>query len=107
MDKVSVSVGPFEVEDPLQLSDWNQPLSFMKSRHVEKIEGEVLQQESWRAKDKVRILENSLFVTDTRHALLRADENVERSACHVYELRRGPSRCRKNCPLCSKGVLDR
>eukprot|EP00731_Ephydatia_muelleri_P028434 Em0020g78a len=54
MDKVSVSVGPFEVEDPLQLSDWSQPLSFMKSRHIEKIEGEVLQQESWRAKDKMK-----------------------------------------------------
>lgn len=88
MDKVSVSVGPFEVEDPSQLSDWSLPLSFMKSRHVEKIEGEVLQQESWRTKDKVSVqCGNAYILLNVFHA----DENVECGSCHVHEFRCGPS----------------
>ena len=50
---MSGNVDPFAVEDPSELPDWRVPLSFMKSRHSEKIEGEPEPQDSWRMKDRV------------------------------------------------------
>ena len=46
-------VDPFAVAAPGELPDWRLPLSFMKARHLEKIEasGET---EEWRMKDRVR-----------------------------------------------------
>lgn len=51
---LSMPVDPFAVEDPSELTDWRLPLSFMKSRHTEKIEGDQIPEESWRMKDRVR-----------------------------------------------------
>ena len=51
---LSMPVDPFAVEDPSELPDWRLPLSFMKSRHIEKIEGDQITEESWRMKDRVR-----------------------------------------------------
>ena len=49
---MGVVVDPFSVAEPSELPDWRLPLSFMKSRHVEKIQawGEV---EEWRIRDRV------------------------------------------------------
>ena len=41
------------LEDQSTLSDWNLPLSFMKNRHKEKIEGMEKSENSWRMKDRV------------------------------------------------------
>lgn len=49
-----VNVDPFEVPDPSELPDWRLPLSFMKSRHLEEIQGEEPTEDSWRIKDRVR-----------------------------------------------------
>lgn len=51
---LSMHVDPFAVEDPSELPDWRLPLSFMKSRHTEKIKGDELTEDSWRMKDRVR-----------------------------------------------------
>ena len=51
---LSMHVDPFAVEDPSELPDWRLPLSFMKSRHTEKIKGDELSEDSWRMKDRVR-----------------------------------------------------
>ena len=51
---LSMHVDPFAVEDPSELPDWRLPLSFMKSRHTEKIEGDQITEDSWRMKDRVR-----------------------------------------------------
>ena len=51
---LSMHVDPFAVEDPSELPDWRLPLSFMKSRHTEKIEGDQITKDSWRMKDRVR-----------------------------------------------------
>lgn len=40
-------------DDQSALSDWNLPLSFMKNRHKEKIEGIEKSENSWRMKDRV------------------------------------------------------
>ena len=42
------------MEDASELSDWNIPLSFMKSRHLEVIEGLEDEGTSWRIKDRMR-----------------------------------------------------
>ena len=49
---MGVVVDPFSVAEPSELPDWRLPLSFMKSRHVEKIQarGEV---DEWRIRDRV------------------------------------------------------
>ena len=54
---LSMHVDPFAVEDPSELPDWRLPLSFMKSRHTEKIKGDELSEDSWRMKDRVRRVE--------------------------------------------------
>ena len=54
---LSMHVDPFAVEDPSELPDWRLPLSFMKSRHTEKIKGDELGEDSWRMKDRVRRVE--------------------------------------------------
>lgn len=46
---------PFAVEDPLSLSDWMVPVSFMKSRHFSGVDSREskLSHDSWRVKDRV------------------------------------------------------
>jgi len=51
---LSMHVDPFAVEDPSELPDWRLPLSFMKSRHTEKIKGDELSEDSWRMKDRMK-----------------------------------------------------
>ena len=48
-------VDPFAVEDPSELSDWQIPLSFMKSRHssVADAKDGKSSNDSWRVKDRV------------------------------------------------------
>ena len=53
MDKLLDVEKLFRVEDASELSDWNIPLSFMKSRHLEVIEGLEDEGTSWRIKDRV------------------------------------------------------
>jgi regulator-associated protein of mTOR len=50
---MGVVVDPFSVAEPSELPDWRLPLSFMKSRHVEKIQarGEV---DEWRIRDRMK-----------------------------------------------------
>ena len=52
MVSLNVSVDPFAVADPSELPDWRLPLSFMKSRHVEKIEAS-RENDEWRMRDRV------------------------------------------------------
>lgn len=47
------TVDPFAVEDPSELEDWHVPVSFMKSRHSERIRAEPPPEEAWRMKDRV------------------------------------------------------
>ena len=54
MDKLLDVERLFRVEDASELADWNIPLSFMKSRHLELIEGLEEEGTSWRIKDRVR-----------------------------------------------------
>lgn len=49
---LNVTVDPFAVAEPSELPDWRLPLSFMKSRHVEKIET-THESDEWRMKDRV------------------------------------------------------
>lgn len=51
-------VDPFAVEDPSELSDWQIPLSFMKSRHssVADTKDGKSTNDSWRVKDRVSSL---------------------------------------------------
>ena len=53
MASLAVNVDPFAVAEPSDLPDWRLPLSFMKSRHAEKIEAPQ-EPEEWRMKDRVR-----------------------------------------------------
>ena len=53
MDKLLDVEKLFRVEDASELADWNIPLSFMKSRHLEDIEGLEEEGTSWRIKDRV------------------------------------------------------
>ena len=53
------TVDPFAVEDPSELEDWHVPVSFMKSRHSEKIRAEPPPEEAWRMKDRVSGAESS------------------------------------------------
>ena len=46
-------------QDTSELADWNIPLSFMKSRHLEAIEGMEADGSSWRIKDRVRVHNNA------------------------------------------------
>lgn len=48
-------VDPFAVEDPADLTDWQIPLSFMKSRHSSVAESKEsrVANDSWRVKDRV------------------------------------------------------
>ena len=48
------AVDPFAVAAPGELPDWRLPLSFMKTRHLEKIEVSK-ETEEWRMKDRVRV----------------------------------------------------
>lgn len=49
---LNVTVDPFAVAEPSELPDWRLPLSFMKARHVEKIET-TQESDEWRMKDRV------------------------------------------------------
>lgn len=51
-------VDPFAVEDPSELSDWQIPLSFMKSRHSSVADTKDVKSsnDSWRVKDRVSSL---------------------------------------------------
>lgn len=49
---LNVTVDPFAVAEPSELPDWRLPLSFMKARHVEKIET-TQESDDWRMKDRV------------------------------------------------------
>ena len=53
---LGIHVDPFAVEDPSELPDWRLPLSFMKSRHSERVEKDRQAQEPWRMKERVRAL---------------------------------------------------
>ena len=53
MDKLLDVEKLFRVEDASELADWNIPLSFMKPRHLEAIEGLEEEGTSWRIKDRV------------------------------------------------------
>ena len=53
MASLSLTVDPFAVAEPNELPDWRLPLSFMKSRHLEKIEASQ-EPEEWRMRDRVR-----------------------------------------------------
>ena len=53
MASLSVNVDPFAVADPGELPDWRLPLSFMKTRHMEKIEA-TQETDEWRMRDRVR-----------------------------------------------------
>ena len=53
MASLSVNVDPFAVADPGELPDWRLPLSFMKTRHLEKIEA-TQETDEWRMRDRVR-----------------------------------------------------
>lgn len=57
MDKLLDVEKLFRVEDASELPDWNIPLSFMKSRHLELIEGLEEEGTSWRIKDRVSLLQ--------------------------------------------------
>ena len=50
-------VDPFAVENPSELSDWQIPLSFMKSRHSSVADSSrdsnKIANDSWRVKDRV------------------------------------------------------
>lgn len=50
-------VDPFAVDDPSELSDWQVPLSFMKSRHSSVADGKdsKINNDSWRVKDRVSV----------------------------------------------------
>ena len=55
------------LEGQSSLSDWNLPLSFMKNRHKEKIEGIDKSENSWRMKDRVSVKNSSVtrwFISD-------------------------------------------
>ena len=52
MASLNVVVDPFSVADPSQLSDWRLPLSFMKARHLEKIDASQ-ESDEWRMRDRV------------------------------------------------------
>lgn len=52
MASLNVSVDPFAVAEPSELPDWRLPLSFMKTRHLEKIET-TQQSDEWRMRDRV------------------------------------------------------
>ena len=41
------------LQDASELPDWRLPLSFMKARHTEKIEGLSSAGDCWRVKDRV------------------------------------------------------
>lgn len=49
-------VDPFAVDDPSELSDWQVPLSFMKSRHSSVADGKdsKINNDSWRVKDRMK-----------------------------------------------------
>ena len=53
MTLLNVTVDPFSVAEPSELPDWRLPLSFMKARHVEKIEA-TKESDEWRMRDRVR-----------------------------------------------------
>ena len=53
MSLLNVTVDPFSVAEPNELPDWRLPLSFMKARHVEKIEA-TRESDEWRMRDRVR-----------------------------------------------------
>ena len=52
MAGLNVSVDPYSVAEPMELPDWRLPLSFMKSRHVERIVARE-ESEEWRIRDRV------------------------------------------------------
>lgn len=51
---LGIHVDPFAVEDPSELPDWRLPLSFMKSRHSERVEKDRQAQEPWRMKERMK-----------------------------------------------------
>ena len=63
MASLAVPVDPFSVAEPSELPDWQLALSFMKSRHVEKVEAR-RESDEWRIKDRVC---GNLFSSLTSH----------------------------------------
>uniref|UniRef100_A0A8C7Y9K3 Uncharacterized protein n=1 Tax=Oryzias sinensis TaxID=183150 RepID=A0A8C7Y9K3_9TELE len=53
----SPAVGLAE-EEEADMNDWKLPLTFMKKRHLEKIEGSKALAQSWRMKDRVTLFLN-------------------------------------------------
>lgn len=51
----SPTVGLAE-EEEADMNDWKLPLTFMKKRHLEKIEGSKALAQSWRMKDRVSVM---------------------------------------------------
>ncbi|XP_074081059.1 regulatory-associated protein of mTOR isoform X3 [Macrotis lagotis] len=49
-------------EDESDLTDWNLPLTFMKKRHCEKIEGSKSLAQSWRMKDRMKTVSVALVL---------------------------------------------
>uniref|UniRef100_A0A3B3BSY2 Uncharacterized protein n=1 Tax=Oryzias melastigma TaxID=30732 RepID=A0A3B3BSY2_ORYME len=58
----SPAVGLAE-EEEADMNDWKLPLTFMKKRHLEKIEGSKALAQSWRMKDRVT---SSFYAFDTQ-----------------------------------------
>uniref|UniRef100_A0A3B3D7F1 Regulatory associated protein of MTOR, complex 1 n=1 Tax=Oryzias melastigma TaxID=30732 RepID=A0A3B3D7F1_ORYME len=61
----SPAVGLAE-EEEADMNDWKLPLTFMKKRHLEKIEGSKALAQSWRMKDRVT---SSFYAFDTQNPL--------------------------------------
>lgn len=58
----SPAVGLTE-EEEADMNDWKLPLTFMKKRHLEKIEGSKALAQSWRMKDRVNCVLVSVSIT--------------------------------------------
>lgn len=63
----SPAVGLAE-EEEADMNDWKLPLTFMKKRHLEKIEGSKALAQSWRMKDRVTLFLN-FFLQSIRRAV--------------------------------------
>ncbi|MGH0160456.1 UNVERIFIED_CONTAM: hypothetical protein FKN15_039343 [Acipenser sinensis] len=57
----ALGVGGGEEEES-DMTDWNLPLTFMKKRHSEKIEGSKALAQSWRMKDRMKTVSVALVL---------------------------------------------
>ena len=53
MEKGDINIDRIFAGETADLADWSIPLSFMKARHLETIEGIEPEGNSWRIKDRV------------------------------------------------------